>query len=183
MSPADVPDAQRLLLPCRPWASGDRGGPLAGFDRGLADVAAGRAHREPLHTPGRYRVPPREVHATGPRDADEVPFPRLETDLGDDRGRRPADGEEPLPVGPRDGMIEIVVGVGAVEDPVGDVVDAQVEPGVVAARPQLGARPRDGLVGDLPVDVEPLGIDGHRRPRDHARTPTGCPAARRRRRT
>ena len=60
-------------------------------------------------------------------------------------------------------MIEVVVGVGTVEDAVRDVVDAQVEPGVPAAGPERCTRPLERLVGHLPVDVEPLGLDGHRR--------------------
>jgi hypothetical protein len=77
------------------------------------------------------------------------------------RSRSLADVEEPLPLVPLDLMIEVAVGVGAVEDAAGHVVDAHVEPGLGAAGTELVARAGERVLGHLPVDVEPLGIGHH----------------------
>ncbi len=71
--------------------------------------------------------------------------------------------EEPLPLVAFDAVIEVAVRVGAVEQAAGDVVDAHVQPGALAPGAEASARERDGVVGDLPVDVQTGRIDGHRR--------------------
>ncbi len=69
--------------------------------------------------------------------------------------------EEPLPIAALDRLIEEVVGIGAVEEPPGHVVDAQRERrlGAVGAERRAGTRNR--FVGHLPVDVEAVGVDDH----------------------
>ena len=59
-------------------------------------------------------------------------------------------------------VIEVAVRVGAVEEAAGDVVDAQVEPGVRPAAPEPAARAVDGGVGELPVHEDLLRVDDHR---------------------
>src|SRR6185295_3714007 len=124
------------------------------------EIAAG-AHREPLDLAGRRRRMAREVGATRARDAHEVSLVRLEPQL-DARGRgRLSEMEEPLPVVALDPLVVVAVRVRAVEDAAGDVVHAEVEPGVRAAGAEPVTSARHRLLGDLPVDVETILIDDH----------------------
>jgi hypothetical protein len=71
--------------------------------------------------------------------------------------------DEPLPIGPLHLDVEVAVRVRPVEDPVGDVVHAEVEPGVRASLAQVAARGLDRVVAHLPVDEHPIGVHGHGR--------------------
>src|SRR5207245_3217599 len=144
------------LAGCREFATSQEAGGGTVVRGRLVDLAGRRADCEPFHTPGRYRLPVWEVRPGGPRDADEVALVRLETELHDRRASRLADEEKPLPVGSRDRLIEVGVGVGPVEDTIRDVVDAQVEPGVPSAGTEAAPRALDRLGGPFPVGVEPL---------------------------
>jgi hypothetical protein len=78
------------------------------------------------------------------------------------RRRGLADVHEPLAIRSIDADVEVAVRVRSVEDAAGDVVNAQVEPGVFAA----GAEPLpclfDRRIGQLPIQIEAVGIDDHR---------------------
>jgi len=58
-------------------------------------------------------------------------------------------------------MVEVGMGVGAVKDAIRGVVDAQVEPRVLARLAQRGARALDGIVRDFPVHEQAIRIHGH----------------------
>src|SRR5206468_2393989 len=126
---------------------------------GVRDLAG--AHCQPFDGAAGRRLAPGEVHASRARHPDEVALVRLQAHLDAGAGGRLVDGEEPLPVVPFDAVVEVTVGVGAVEQAARDVVDPHVQPGAVAAAAQRLARGREPVVGDLPVDVQPLGIDHH----------------------
>jgi len=58
-------------------------------------------------------------------------------------------------------VIEVAVRVRPVEQPPGDVVDAQVQPGPGAAGPEALARGGESVVRHLPVDEQAIGVDHH----------------------
>ena len=144
--------------------------PPAGWGA-VVGAARGRGGRR---RPGRSRSPPSStpdrVHGAGSRRGKSTRPERAilakypSPDLSPTSTKAVEVGlpivEEPLARGAVDGVVEVAVGVGAVEEPAGDVVDAQAEPGARTARTERLARPIDRGVGDLPVDVEPVGIDG-----------------------
>ena len=140
---------------------------------------AGRAHGQPLDGAPRHRLAARKLGAPRPDDLGEVALFGFQAHLDGGAGGRLVDDEEPLAIVPLDPVVEIAVGVGAVEQAPADVVDAQVQPGIRAGRAEPRARRGDRVVGDLPVDVEPLGIDHHGRDAVVAIAPGDIPGHRR----
>src|ERR1017187_10342664 len=75
--------------------------------------------------------------------------------------KKPSFDFRPVPIAALYAMVEVGMGVGAIEDAIGGVVDAQVQPCILAALAQTCAGTFDGIVGDFPVHEQAVRIHGH----------------------
>src|SRR5437667_2711701 len=122
-----------------------------GRERALA-----RLHRHPLHACVRRDRVPGHLGGRGARDLGEVTLATLDADIHVEGRGGSVDADVVVVRRPVDGHVHGPVGVGTVEQAVGRVVDAQDALGI--RRADLGARPRDRVVRQLPIDKDPVGI-------------------------